>query len=1330
MKASDRHDNSARSCGKRIDSSLRPIRSFRTSEGMLVPAGPANRGRFAVACLSVFALVLSSCGTAPSPVFVQGPGLSGDDPPTLTIIEPTANITRGQGDNFLIRWTDTDSDSAAKISFALVNPATNARISLVQGIEENDTVGPDQVTIGTSLIPVGSYNLVGLIDDGVNAVVESYAMTNDAIPQRTLITVVGAGEGGSTVPPVINVTEPAFDQSVSQDDVLRIRVQPRAVAPNENNPYDPDSNVTIFFLLDADQNPNNDDPAAGSGDIIVLDTRPVDMGAFEAITSEETIDLSQIPPRPGGDPYFIRVTIDDETNPRVHQYAVGTISVVQLAAGVVDLFDIGRETSGTLIKGFSPGGNLGSTIATISDFDVDGVEDFIVAARFGNPRNVGLVGEAYCFYGLDGTRFGGQIIANSVGETVSGFIMEAPPVRSNPQTSEGFICRIEGLGRSEGITDIDFAPDMSGDGRPEILVGLPHVEGAFDGTDWDPGDQEIATGDENRTNVEVVIRQRQVTLQEDNGPLTTISSIYNGVTDVTIDSENPNLALGAETGLEWADGTRWGLIKFADVLEQIPDSNFSPTGDFIDVGSVNATLEFRVFLTGGSAEVYTLLTDFNGQTTYSSFAVGGGDPVAGIDYMLEPQGTGELGSVDADIPATVTVDVRPYVQQLLNGLLDDQDNELRFILVHNGDEGDEAGVRTSEFSQQADRPTLRIDYERVNTQGQVGCYPDALPNNNTDADDGFDDGYFSGGMAVYIDSSNRSNFQPNGNRPGEIPARLENTTVTLELAGQRNRTLDRNGVNEQAGEIFPRVDDYARLFRVAGARFQTGGFDCVDHLQLNQPARNGYFGQSVSSIGDLNNDGLSEIIISAPFNERYLADLQTTFGPDSTQLNSSRFLGSIVVLPGASYNSTQWGDQSNPEESNTNIPSIDLQRFPPFGRCQPAAGRTMFTPQDVFEVLAEDVDDQLGNGQSAGDFNLDGLDDILCGAPRNDRSTNLRDTGASYVLYGRNVLGDFNLRNADSNLLRSPMLRIRGETAGDQIGMRQATGLDVNGDRIDDVFISSPRADFGGVVRSRCGVDFNGDGLIDDDDFGNNDFNDCQRETELIFSDDACKAFDYDNDGDVDDDDAIVFDCLRENRSDCCQGIIDNGFVGIIFGGVFTDGDRTISQIATDDLPGAIFYGTAAGHRAGVDVSSAGDFNQDGFGDILIAVPGETRLDSAGRERLGVVYLVFGGTHLTNTTWSLDQVGTEDLPGIVFISPFEKGRPNEAAPEVVSYIGDINRDGFGDIAIGNPKADFIDDSFPQGPNATDSELGRRRDAGDAYVIYGNNFGSNRGGAGG
>lgn len=310
------------------------------------------------------------------------------------------------------------------------------------------------------------------------------------------------------------------------------------------------------------------------------------------------------------------------------------------------------------------------------------------------------------------------------------------------------------------------------------------------------------------------------------------------------------------------------------------------------------------------------------------------------------------------------------------------------------------------------------------------------------------------------------------------------------------------------------------------------------------------------------------------------------------------------------------------------------------------------------------------------------------------------------------------------------MLRVRGLKRGDQIGWRQAAGLDVNGDRIDDVFIASPRTDFGGITRT-C--------PFETGDLPLSSFNGCVTNSpDQLFSDDNCSQFDFDSDGDVDDDDECVFCCLSSECSpdaectfgrggDCCADLVDNGFVGIIFGGVMIDGDRTIAQLATSQLPGVIFFGSQAGHRAGMDVSSAGDFNKDGFGDILIVAPGESRADSAGRQRLGVVYLIFGGTHLTNTRWNLKDVGSTALPGMVFVSPYVRGRPNEAAPITADLIGDINNDGFGDIAIGNPRADFIDPSFPQGPNApgSDPATGRRSDVGDVYVIYGNNFGTNR-----
>jgi len=191
---------------------------------------------------------------------------------------------------------------------------------------------------------------------------------------------------------------------------------------------------------------------------------------------------------------------------------------------------------------------------------------------------------------------------------------------------------------------------------------------------------------------------------------------------------------------------------------------------------------------------------------------------------------------------------------------------------------------------------------------------------------------------------------------------------------------------------------------------------------------------------------------------------------------------------------------------------------------------------------------------------------------------------------------------------------------------------------------------------------------------------------------------------------------------------LNAGIVCVIFGNRPITGEQGYApeQVGTPSLAGIRFVGNGPETQAGADIDSAGDFNGDGRGDLLIASPGEKRV-IGGQERQGVVYLIFGGPHLNaesngngaDNVFELREVGTARLPGIVFVGRLSVPAPGESADiaplRTVGGVGDVDGDGFDDIMIGAPKVDFVD------PSATNQ---RRVDAGEAYLIYGNNFGPN------
>ncbi len=98
---------------------------------------------------------------------------------------------------------------------------------------------------------------------------------------------------------------------------------------------------------------------------------------------------------------------------------------------------------------------------------------------------------------------------------------------------------------------------------------------------------------------------------------------------------------------------------------------------------------------------------------------------------------------------------------------------------------------------------------------------------------------------------------------------------------------------------------------------------------------------------------------------------------------------------------------------------------------------------------------------TSGDFNGDGRDDVLIGAPLADGPGNtLTNAGEAYVIFGGGSLrGSIDLAAAGAGLA------VLGDTLGGNLGFTVASG-DVNGDRIDDVLVGARFAGPGAQAQS------------------------------------------------------------------------------------------------------------------------------------------------------------------------------------------------------------------------------------------------------------------------
>jgi methionine-rich copper-binding protein CopC len=170
-----------------------------------------------------------------------------------------------------------------------------------------------------------------------------------------------------------------------------------------------------------------------------------------------------------------------------------------------------------------------------------------------------------------------------------------------------------------------------------------------------------------------------------------------------------------------------------------------------------------------------------------------------------------------------------------------------------------------------------------------------------------------------------------------------------------------------------------------------------------------YLGQSVSTAGDINGDGIDDLVVGADGSDPHGE------GSGSSHVVFGKTSGFSAIVDVSSLNGSTG-----------------------------------------FRLAGAAAGDKAGCAVSdAGDINGDGLGDIIIGATWADPHG--ENSGSSYVVFGK--VSGFASTVELSALNGSDGFRLDGAAAGDYVGYRVSTAGDINGDGYDDLIVGAHTAD-------------------------------------------------------------------------------------------------------------------------------------------------------------------------------------------------------------------------------------------------------------------------------